>query len=75
MRGYQQSQFLGDNGYSASAEFRWLPTLKRRDLQLALFVDNGGGDILKPLPKQISSVNLTGAGVGLRFDVGPNTNW
>ena len=70
VRGYNQAQFLGDQGYSLSAEMRWLPFEERRDVQFSAFLDHGGARILQPSPGVTSSASLTGAGVGVRFDLG-----
>ncbi|MBS2038543.1 ShlB/FhaC/HecB family hemolysin secretion/activation protein [bacterium] len=70
VRGYNQAQFLGDQGYSVSAELRWLPFEERRDVQFSAFLDHGGARLLQPQPGTTSSANLTGAGLGVRFDVG-----
>lgn len=70
VRGYNQAQFLGDQGYNLSAELRWLPFEERRDVQFSAFLDHGGARLLQPQPGTISSQSLTGAGLGLRFDMG-----
>jgi len=70
VRGYNQAQFLGDVGYSMSAEARWLPFEDRRDVQFAAFLDHGGARVLQPQPGQLDSQSLTGAGLGVRFNLG-----
>lgn len=71
VRGYRQSEFLGDTGYTLSAELRFLPWQERRDVQFSAFIDHGGATVRQPLASQRGSTTLTGAGVGLRFNVGP----
>lgn len=66
VRGYQQAQFLGDAGYSASAELRLPLGRKDSDFQAGLFVDHGRIWLMQPLPGERASVSLTGVGVGLR---------
>lgn len=73
VRGYPQSQFLGDVGYNLSAEARWIPFEDRRDVQFSAFLDHGGATILRPQPGQLASQILTGAGLGLRFELGSST--
>jgi hemolysin activation/secretion protein len=71
VRGFNQAQFLGDVGYSLSAEARWVPWEERRDVQFAAFIDHGYASVLQPQPGQLASQSLTGAGLGVRFNVGP----
>jgi len=73
VRGYEQAEFLGDAGYSLSAELRVPLGKADSDFQGALFVDHGRVYLLRPLPGERSSVSLTGAGVGLRARLWGNT--
>lgn len=67
VRGYIQSEFLGDYGYTASAEYR-LQLVDSRDfsLQGAAFIDTGSAEIKRPLVNEVASRDLTGAGFGVR---------
>jgi hemolysin activation/secretion protein len=67
VRGYMQSEVLGDSGYSASAELR---ISMGKNIQGALFVDHGTAYLNKPLPSERAITSLTGAGVGARMKVG-----
>lgn len=70
VRGFNQAQFLGDVGYTLSAEARWLPFEERRDVQFSAFIDHGSARVLNPLPGQLSAQTLTGGGLGVRFNLG-----
>lgn len=74
VRGYAQSEYMGDNGYLLSAELR-LPLGKsqRNPLQGALFVDYGSVSDKNPQPGVKGSRSLLGAGPGIRFSLGENT--
>jgi hemolysin activation/secretion protein len=70
VRGYLQSQFLGDDGYLVSVDVRYdiysdAPTL----VQLAGFYDHGGVTLENPQVGEKSSRALTGAGVGVRANL------
>jgi len=73
VRGYMQSEYLGDSGYSLSAEFRTPILRKSERLQGALFVDTGSIYIKAPQPGQDASKSLTGAGLGLRYALDDNS--
>jgi len=76
VRGYFESQALGDDGFSVGAEFyspflapgsgRWL-----RDLRALLFADLARLRVREALPSQRDSFSLSGAGFGFRLDAGP----
>lgn len=72
VRGYHQTQQLGDHGLNASLELH-SPELApddweyARDLRLLTFVDWGHLWILEPLPRNPSHYTLASAGVGLRM--------
>ncbi|MFH0801558.1 MAG: ShlB/FhaC/HecB family hemolysin secretion/activation protein [bacterium] len=74
VRGYAQSEYMGDNGYLLSAEFR-LPLSKSQQnpIQGALFVDYGSVSDKNPQPGVQGSRSLLGAGPGIRFSMGENT--
>ncbi len=75
VRGYQQASYLGDAGYSASAELRYQP-LDGEDLDLlslAAFVDHGAAYLKRPALGEIPNVSLTGAGVGVRLSLPEQT--
>ena len=75
VRGYSQAEFLGDSGYSFSAEMRWIPWDSRRDVQFAFFIDHGQASLLKPQPGEVNQRSLTGAGFGVRFNVTDNARF
>jgi hemolysin activation/secretion protein len=70
VRGYLQSEAIGDNGVIASAEFR-TPSFAKAiglfdELRGIAFVDGGRVWIIDPLPEQQESFGLLGVGAGLR---------
>ena len=77
VRGYLESQALGDYGVFASLELRTPPLLKYipnktisdeiKDLYAFSFIDAGQVNTLKPLPDQDESADLLSVGVGLRL--------
>jgi hemolysin activation/secretion protein len=72
VRGYVESEQLGDLGFSASFELR-SPNLGPRlgswseDLRLFLFYDAGITSIIDPQPEQAAEFDLASAGLGLRL--------
>lgn len=72
VRGYPQSEFLGDSGYTISAELR-LPVDKAERYQLAAFVDHGEIWQTNPVFGERGSQYLTGAGVGARANLDAHT--
>lgn len=70
VRGYVQSAYLADSGFNVSTELRWAPIEHERDLfQVGFFVDHGSAYLKRPFPGETPNVALTGAGVGLHFDL------
>jgi hemolysin activation/secretion protein len=73
VRGYFQSETLGDTGIYAQAEVRTPVLVKSvkwlKDWRLLAFIDAGEVKIKSPLPEQISRVTLASAGVGTRFGI------
>lgn len=71
VRGYFQSETLGDTGIYAQSELRSPALLKGKkwlgDLRGLVFIDAGEVKIKSPLPEQISRVTLASAGVGVRM--------
>ena len=70
VRGFMPAEFLGDRGYTLSAEYR--PTLVNTPsflVQMAFFADTGFGGLQKPQVGEKASSHLTGAGVGMRFGI------
>ncbi|MDQ7825827.1 MAG: ShlB/FhaC/HecB family hemolysin secretion/activation protein [Candidatus Eremiobacteraeota bacterium] len=79
VRGYQQTEYLGDSGYSVSAEFRVPLSRKNNNLQVAFFCDQGMVSLKNPVPGEAGTRSLTGAGAGLRYNFGEmswvNLDW
>ncbi len=68
VRGYSQSAYLGDSGYSLSAELRFAPLAEHRELfEIGGFIDHGGAYVKNPLPGELPNAHLTGAGVTMQF--------
>ena len=75
VRGFLQSEFLGDEGYTLSAEIRHaVLDEKKTHVQLAAFVDQGGARVEHTQPGEIQSQSRTGAGVGVRAGFGRTTS-
>jgi hemolysin activation/secretion protein len=74
VRGYPQSEYSGDDGYSATAEFRVSPLADREIFQLAFFVDNGAISVKDPVPGQHKNRSLTGGGGGIRLNLPKDFN-
>lgn len=85
VRGYEQGEYSGDQGYYATLEFRdpvwkpkvewdWLrPFATSAELQLAAFFDTGYFEIKKIEEYEPEeNGNISGAGLGLRFQLDPN---
>ncbi|MEW5854146.1 MAG: ShlB/FhaC/HecB family hemolysin secretion/activation protein [Myxococcota bacterium] len=71
VRGYVQSEFLGDRGYTLSLEYRRsVLDDEAARLQLAAFLDHGGASLENPQPGEPLGRDFTGAGVGLRLGLG-----
>ncbi|MEP9360984.1 ShlB/FhaC/HecB family hemolysin secretion/activation protein [Sphingomonas sp. KR3-1] len=72
VRGYLQSEAIGDNGVGASIELR-SPSLDRftgkvaDELRLIAFADSGRVWLIDPLPEQQGSFGLFSVGGGLRL--------
>ncbi|MFH0796662.1 MAG: ShlB/FhaC/HecB family hemolysin secretion/activation protein [Candidatus Omnitrophota bacterium] len=74
VRGYPVTEYLGDSGYTASAELR-LPLFKSRiqeRMQLGFFVDHGENFLNTELPGEIEE-EITGVGTGLRLSLPAET--
>src|SRR5207302_1780098 len=77
VRGYLQSDFLGDNGFSFSSELRQLvfsTKKKKLNVQAAAFFDHGDASLLRPQPGELRSRSFTGAGGGIRASYGRTTS-
>jgi len=72
VRGYLESNSLGDNGITAGLELR-TPSLARyfndriTDLRMLAFYETGHVRIVEPLPAQTQSFTLASAGFGLQL--------
>ncbi len=74
VRGYQLGEKFFDEGYTVSAELRvpFMPSLlpaPMRSTQVAAFIDNGGGRLLRPAVGESRSDNLTGTGFGVQTEL------
>lgn len=68
VRGHVQSSYLGDTGYSATAELRFAPIASNRQLfEIGAFIDHGGAALKNPIPGEIPNASLTGAGITTQF--------
>ena len=77
VRGYIQSEFLSDDGYSASVEYRQLVFSSKdrfANVQVAAFADHGDGSLQLPQVGERASRSLTGVGVGIRGSFGRATS-
>jgi len=75
VRGFEQSEFLGDHGYAVTAEYR--RTFYEADnttVQGIAFADSGYAAIDHPISNEISGKHLTGAGVGVRAQISSKTS-
>lgn len=64
VRGFLQSSYLGDTGYTVNAEVRVAPLKNHRELlEVGAFIDHGAAAVKSPLPGEIPNLALTGAGV------------
>ena len=76
MRGYLQSEAIGDQGFSGQIELR-SPSLAAvtrlgryvDDLRLYAFADGAVLNVLAPLPDQTDTFDLASAGLGLRVQL------
>lgn len=77
VRAYPQGEVSGDEGYLASAEYRYIIPVKNRPdqtMQLAAFLDHGGVRINKDMYYNGSNVrHLSGYGIGLLW--GRTDDW
>ena len=74
VRGYLESEVLGDNGVAGSVELRSLELAQYvapqvTDWRLFLFSDNGWANIIDPLPDQQSDFRLASVGAGTRLQL------
>lgn len=74
VRGYTQSEFLGDAGYAASAELRVPLPDPDSPFQLAAFVDHGTEWLYQPQVGEAGHRSLTGTGLGFRWSLAEKTN-
>ncbi len=74
VRGYYETQALVDDAVFGSLElytprFSTLDSVYLNNLKFMAFIDSGNGWVLDPLPGQVNSYYLAGAGVGLNFQI------
>mgnify|MGYP001397692826 CR=1 FL=1 len=70
VRGFSQAEALGDQAYNTTLELRWSPIADNTDLfQTVFFLDHGGVTRNRPQPGEKGSEQLTGAGLGFRFNI------
>jgi hemolysin activation/secretion protein len=77
VRGYIQSDYLGDNGYTVSLEVRqalYSSKNKKVNVQGVVFADHGDANLQLPQVGERESRSFTGAGMGLRGSVGRTTS-
>ncbi len=75
VRGFTQSELLGDSGYTVSGELRWSPLKDDPEiLQLVAFLDHGGVRIIDRFPGELPVSSLTGAGFGFRSSLTEKTH-
>jgi hemolysin activation/secretion protein len=77
VRGYLQSDFLGDNGYTTSVEYRrhiWTSELKSVNIQGAAFFDHGDANLQLPQIGEFESRSFTGVGAGIRAGIDRTTS-
>jgi hemolysin activation/secretion protein len=74
VRGYLESEALGDRGYVAGIELhtpaiapKWAGSWGAKDIRALVFVETGRTSVLQPLPQQNDYFRLASAGVGLRL--------
>lgn len=84
VRGYPQSEYLGDYGFAASLEWRVPPPFiahhkapylnrKWKDFfQFVTFLDHGQIYTRQPQPGESKNEDISSAGFGIRFDLGNN---
>jgi hypothetical protein len=79
VRGYLESEEVGDNGAFATLELRSPPLAgflgpNTRDWRVYIFGDTGKLTLIDPLPSQTSSFSLTSIGFGSRLALGNHLN-
>ncbi len=71
VRGYLESEVLGDRGLSLGAEWRSQPFWKGEsgldEVRFLAFLEGGRAWVVDPLPAQVDRYSLAGAGLGLRL--------
>lgn len=73
VRGYLESEVLGDRGVSLGAEWRSRPFWKGEsgleEVRFLAFLEGGRAWVVDPLPAQVDRYSLSSLGLGLRFKV------
>lgn len=68
VRGFTQSSYLGDTGYSLSGEIRFAPLENDRQLlEVGAFIDHGGAAVKSPVVGELPNATLTGAGITMQL--------
>ena len=79
VRGYLESEILGDAGYIGSLELR-TPPLSREPLSLwnktyaLAFIEGAQLKVLEPLPQQTARFDISSSGLGLRMKIAKGFN-
>lgn len=77
VRGFIQSEALGDEGYTISAEYRHEVFRSKKGTELVqavAFLDHGHVELKLPQVGEVAERSLTGAGAGLRAAIGPKAS-
>jgi hemolysin activation/secretion protein len=70
VRGFPQAEMLADSAFVVSSEFRFSPLADDpQTLELLAFIDHGRGTLKQPQVGEVASRSLTGAGLGLRWNL------
>ncbi len=74
VRGYPESLYLGDDGFTFNLEAHKYMELFQKDSQLVFFYDHGQINIHKPTFTQDKKKKISSLGIGLRTSINQNLN-